>query len=71
MLSGPSVLMLDEPTNGLDPPDMRRLRGYVRQLADEGRTVLRCCHALSEVEQTADHVLVLGVLSYLNSDTSR
>ena len=60
MLGDPAVLVLDEPTNGLDPPGVRWLRGYVRQLADEGRTVLLSSHALSEVEQTADHVLVLA-----------
>lgn len=55
-----------------------RLRGYLRQLADEVRTVPVSSHALSEVEQTADHVLVLAggrllvlaVLSYLNSEAS-
>ena len=60
MLGDPGVLILDEPTNGLDPPGVRWLRGYVRRLADEGRTVLLSSHALSEVEQTADHVLVLA-----------
>jgi ABC-2 type transport system ATP-binding protein len=60
MLGDPPVLVLDEPTNGLDPPGVRWLRGYVRRLADEGRTVLVSSHALSEVEQTADHVLVLA-----------
>jgi ABC-2 type transport system ATP-binding protein len=60
MLGDPAVLILDEPTNGLDPPGVRWLRGYVRRLADEGRTVLLSSHALSEVEQTADHVLVLA-----------
>lgn len=60
MLGDPAVLVLDEPTNGLDPPGVRWLRGYVRRLADEGRTVLLSSHALSEVEQTADHVLVLA-----------
>ena len=60
MLGDPSVLVLDEPTNGLDPPGVRWLRGYVRRLADEGRTVLLSSHALSEVELTADHVLVLS-----------
>jgi ABC-2 type transport system ATP-binding protein len=60
MLGDPAVLVLDEPTNGLDPPGVRWLRGYVRRLADEGRTVLVSSHALSEVEQTADHVLVLA-----------
>jgi ABC-2 type transport system ATP-binding protein len=59
MLGDPAVLILDEPTNGLDPPGMRWLRGYVRRLADEGRTVLLSSHALSEVELTADHVLIL------------
>ena len=59
MLGDPAVLVLDEPTNGLDPPGVRWLRSLVRRLADEGRTVLLSSHALSEVEQTADHVLVL------------
>ena len=60
MLGDPGVLVLDEPTNGLDPPGVRWLRGYVRRLADEGRTVLLSSHALSEVELIADHVLVLA-----------
>jgi len=59
MLGDPAVLVLDEPTNGLDPPGVRWLRGWVRRLADEGRTVPLSSHALSEVELTADHVLVL------------
>ena len=57
MLGDPAVLVLDKPTNGLDPPGVRWFREYVRQLADEGRTVLLSSHALSEVELTADHVL--------------
>jgi ABC-2 type transport system ATP-binding protein len=69
MLGDPGVLILDEPTNGLDPPGVRWLRGYVRQLADEGRTVLLSSHALSEVEQTADHVLVLAHGRLLRSST--
>ena len=60
MLGDPAVLVLDEPTNGLDPPGVRWLRGYVRRLADEGRTVLLSSHALSEVELIADHVLVMS-----------
>ena len=60
LLGDPAVLVLDEPTNGLDPPGVRWLRGYVRRLAEEGRTVLLSSHALSEVEQTADHVLILS-----------
>jgi len=54
------LVVLDEPTNGLDPEGVRWLRGYVRRLADEGRTVLVSSHALSEVEQTADDVLVIA-----------
>ncbi|HSP37420.1 MAG TPA: ATP-binding cassette domain-containing protein [Frankiaceae bacterium] len=60
MLGDPDVLVLDEPTNGLDPPGMKWLREHLRRLADEGRTVLVSSHALGEVEQIADHVLVLA-----------
>jgi ABC-2 type transport system ATP-binding protein len=60
MLGDPDVLVLDEPTNGLDPPGMRWLREHLRELADQGRTVLVSSHALAEVEQVADHVLVLS-----------
>ncbi len=59
MLGDPDVLVLDEPTNGLDPPGMRWLRAHLRGLARQGRTVLVSSHALAEVEQIADHVLVL------------
>jgi ABC-2 type transport system ATP-binding protein len=60
MLGDPAVLVLDEPTNGLDPQGVQWLRSWVLQLADEGRTVLLSSLALSEVELTADHVLVLA-----------
>ncbi len=69
MLGDPAVLVLDEPTNGLDPPGVRWLREYVRQLADEGRTVLLSSHALSEVELTADHVLVMAKGRLLRSSS--
>ena len=69
MLGDPAVLVLDEPTNGLDPPGVRWLRGYLRRLADKGRTVLLSSHALSEVELTADHVLVLAHGRLLRSST--
>ena len=69
MLGDPAVVVLDEPTNGLDPPGVRWLRGYVRRLADQGRTVLLSSHALSEVELTADHVLVLAHGRLLRSST--
>jgi ABC-2 type transport system ATP-binding protein len=58
MVQDPSVLILDEPTNGLDPTQVRDLRGLVRELAAE-RTVLLCSHILPEVERTCDRVIVL------------
>ena len=60
LLGDPPVLVLDEPTNGLDPQGIRWLRGYLRKLADDGRTVLVSSHALAEVEQTADDVIVIA-----------
>jgi len=69
MLGDPAVLVLDEPTNGLDPDGIRWLRGYIRKLADEGRTVLVSSHALSEVEQTADHVLLIAQGRLIRSST--
>jgi ABC-2 type transport system ATP-binding protein len=69
MLGDPAVLVLDEPTNGLDPQGIRWLRGYLRQLADQGRTVLISSHALSEVEHTADHVLLIAQGRLIRSAT--
>ena len=60
MLGDPPVLVLDEPTNGLDPQRIRWLRGYLRGLADQGRTVFVSSHVLSEVEQIADDVVVIA-----------
>src|SRR3954453_20707924 len=69
MLGDPKSLVLDEPTNGLDPPGGRGLRKYLRGLADEGRTVLLSSHALSEVELIADHVLVMAPGGLLRSSS--
>jgi ABC-2 type transport system ATP-binding protein len=60
LLGDPAVLMLDEPANGLDPAGHAWLRGLLRGLAAEGHTVLVATHLLSEVAQTADHVLVVS-----------
>jgi ABC-2 type transport system ATP-binding protein len=54
------VLLLDEPANGLDPAGMARLRGLLRDLADEGRTILVSSHHLSEVAQTVDQVVIIN-----------
>jgi ABC-2 type transport system ATP-binding protein len=59
LLGDPGVLLLDEPTNGLDPAAIHWLRGLLRGLAAEGRTVVVSSHVLAEVEQTADEVLIL------------
>jgi ABC-2 type transport system ATP-binding protein len=60
LLGDPDVLLLDEPVNGLDPEGIRWVRQLLRDLADEGRTVLVSSHLMSEMEDTADHLVVLG-----------
>ncbi|HTW21385.1 MAG TPA: ATP-binding cassette domain-containing protein [Mycobacteriales bacterium] len=59
LLGDPAVLMLDEPVNGLDVDGVRWMRTLLRDLADEGRTVLLSSHLLSEVSVTADHLVVI------------
>ncbi|MCW3493174.1 ABC transporter ATP-binding protein [Microbacterium sp. SSM24] len=60
LLGDPGVLVLDEPTNGLDPEGIRWIRGFLRQLAREGRTVLVSSHLLTEVQQTVDALLIIS-----------
>lgn len=60
ILGDPHTLILDEPVNGLDPEGVRWVREFVRHIAAEGRTVLLSSHLMSEMAQTADHVIVLG-----------
>ena len=60
LLGDPDVLLFDAPVNGLDPEGIRWFRGLVRELADDGRTVLVSSHLMSEMEDTADHLVVLG-----------
>ena len=60
LLGDPEVLLLDEPANGLDPEGIRWLRGFLRERAAEGRTVLISSHVLAEVEQTVDDVLIIA-----------
>ncbi|HEV8648398.1 MAG TPA: ABC transporter ATP-binding protein [Actinomycetes bacterium] len=59
LLGDPRVLVLDEPANGLDPEGIAWLRRLLRELADQGRTVLVSSHVLSEVQQLVDHVVIL------------
>jgi ABC-2 type transport system ATP-binding protein len=60
LIGDPRVLVLDEPTNGLDPDGIRWLRGLLRHLADQGRTVLVSSHQLNEVQEIADRVVILN-----------
>jgi ABC-2 type transport system ATP-binding protein len=59
LLGDPEVLILDEPANGLDPAGVLWLRGFLRRLGDEGRTVLVSSHILAEVAQFADRAVVI------------
>ena len=59
LLGDPSVLILDEPANGLDPSGMAWLRRLIRDLAADGRTILVSSHVLAEVSQTADDVVIV------------
>jgi ABC-2 type transport system ATP-binding protein len=60
LLGDPSVLMFDEPVNGLDPEGIRWIRNLMKKLAAEGRTVFVSSHLMSEMENTADHLIVIG-----------
>jgi len=59
LLGDPEVLLLDEPANGLDPEGIAWLRGFLRWLADRGRTVLVSSHLLAEMAQIADDVVII------------
>jgi ABC-2 type transport system ATP-binding protein len=60
LLGDPPVLLFDEPLNGLDPEGVQWVRGLFRRLAAEGRTVFVSSHLMSEMENTADHLIVIG-----------
>ena len=59
LLKDPKLLILDEPTNGLDPAGMAEMRGFIRSLGQEGRTVILSSHLMPEVEQVCDRVGVI------------
>lgn len=80
LLGDPKVIILDEPVNGLDPDGVLWVRQLLRHFASEGRTVLLSSHLMSEMAQTADHVIVLGrgrvvadapIADFLSSGTTR
>jgi len=60
LLGDPAILMFDEPVNGLDPEGILWIRNLMKALAGEGRTIFVSSHLMSEMENTADHLLVIG-----------
>ena len=60
MLGDPPVLIMDEPSNGMDPDGIIWMRGFLRTLAAEGRAILVSSHLMSELQDVADHVVVIG-----------
>jgi ABC-2 type transport system ATP-binding protein len=60
MLGDPPVLMMDEPFNGMDPEGIMWMRGFLRSLSRQGRAVLVSSHLMSELQDTADHLVVVG-----------
>ena len=69
LLGNPGTLILDEPVNGLDPEGIRWIRDLLRSLAAEGRTIFVSSHLMSEMAQTAEHLIVIGK-GKLIADTS-
>jgi ABC-2 type transport system ATP-binding protein len=71
MLGLPDLLVLDEPMNGLDPPQIREMRDVLLRYAADGRTVILSSHMLAEVEQTCSHVVVMHLGRRLAAGTVR
>src|SRR5690606_3241705 len=66
LLNDPEILILDEPTNGLDPQGIHQIRQIIKDIANQGTTILLASHLLDEVEKACSHVVVLrkGVKHY-------
>ncbi|RMI34328.1 ABC transporter ATP-binding protein [Nocardia stercoris] len=71
LLGDPKILLFDEPVNGLDPEGIHWIRRFMQTLAAEGRTVLVSSHLLSEMEQTAEHLVVIGQGKLLQDTSTR
>ena len=59
LLNDPEILILDEPTNGLDPQGIHQIRELITQIAQNGTTILLASHLLDEVEKVCSHVVIL------------
>ena len=68
-MNDPEILILDEPTNGLDPQGIHQIRDIIRLIASQGTTILLASHLLDEVEKVCSHVLVLRLGKILYSGT--
>ncbi|GAA5044998.1 ABC transporter ATP-binding protein [Nocardia callitridis] len=71
LLGDPEVLLFDEPVNGLDPEGILWIRRFMQRLASEGRTVLVSSHLLSEMAQTAEHLIVIGRGRLISDSTTQ
>ncbi|WP_039802668.1 ABC transporter ATP-binding protein [Nocardia araoensis] len=71
LLGDPEVLLFDEPVNGLDPEGILWIRRFMQRLAAEGRTVLVSSHLLSEMAQTAEHLVVIGRGKLISDSTTQ
>ncbi len=71
LLGDPQILMFDEPVNGLDPEGILWIRNLMKALAAEGRTVFVSSHLMSEMENTADHLLVIGRGKLISNSSTR
>ena len=69
LLGDPRVLILDEPAKGLDPEGIRWLRGFLRHLAEQGKTILVSSHLLQEIEHTVDDVVIIANGRLVSSGT--
>ncbi|MEX1136880.1 MAG: ATP-binding cassette domain-containing protein [Balneolales bacterium] len=71
LLGDPEVLVLDEPTNGLDPQGIYDVRGIIQKVADQGKTIILASHILDEIEKVCTHVAILKNGKKLTSGTTR
>ena len=71
LLGDPPVLVLDEPFNGMDPEGIVWMRGFLRSLAAQGRAVLVSSHLMSELEEVADHLVIVGRGRVIAATTTR
>ena len=70
LIADPDILILDEPTNGLDPKGIVELREFILELKNKGKTIILCSHILSEMEQLASNITFINKGKQIKSITS-